>query len=67
MGIKKMTKRILRDNFWIIQDFIKQKSDEEIADSIRRVADVDDGFANVIFELGVDCLIRTAGKDFDRG
>lgn len=61
MKIKRMSKKILYDNFWIIQDFVKGQSNGEIKDSIRKVADEDDGFENVIFELGLEYLMK-AGK-----
>lgn len=61
MGIKKLAKGILKDNVWIIDDFADGKSDEVIADSIRKVADENDGFENVIFELGLEYLMK-AGK-----
>lgn len=66
MGIKKTTRRILKDNFWITQCFIQGKSDEAIADAIRKEADENESFENVIFELGVESLIKTGGKDFIR-
>lgn len=66
MGIKKMSKRILRDHFWILQDFAHGLSDEVIADSIRKVADENDGLENAVFELGLACLIKTGGKGFLR-
>ena len=62
MGIKKMAKGILKNNVWIIEDFADGKSDEVIADSIRRVADGNEDLENVIFELGLDCLMK-AGKN----
>jgi len=64
MGIKKTAKAILKDNVWIIEDFASGKSDEVIADSIRRVADANEGFENAIFELGLERLMKAGKKVF---
>ena len=61
MKKNRLLENLLTDNAWIYLDLLKGISPKRVAENIRRQADKNEGFENLVFELGVKTLLK-AGK-----
>lgn len=51
---------ILQDNKWIWEEIDRGRSDEEVLDTMRQVADETPDFGDQAFEVGIATLLKIA-------